>query len=146
MWSQDMTSRTKAIGSMPEAYPHLILNNFSTKLGQRTANILNYLFPVPKPDTKRIITFANQSDYSSFRHHMYEKHGGPKSIELKEIGTMDQNEAQTEWVIRPYIKKTQVSWGLKATRICFLCLFTSSFFFFLVSCQSRFQLYCSMFF
>ncbi|GFZ02623.1 ribosomal RNA processing Brix domain protein [Actinidia rufa] len=56
-----------AIGTMPEAYPHLILNNFSTKLGQRTANILKYLFPVPKPDTKRIITFSNQSDYISFR-------------------------------------------------------------------------------
>lgn len=84
---------------------------------------------MPKPDTKRIITFANQSDYISFRlvmvlsplgeilvtatnnyhpsikvffqiffldllsmtiqtlrHHVYEKQGGPKSIELKEIG------------------------------------------------------------
>ncbi|KAL0377736.1 UNVERIFIED_CONTAM: U3 small nucleolar ribonucleoprotein IMP4 [Sesamum radiatum] len=114
--SQDMISRKKAIGTMPEAYPHLILDNFSTKLGQRTANILKYLFPVPKPDTKRIITFANQSDYISFRHHLYEKRGGPKSIELKEIGprfelrlyqiklgTMDQDEAQTEWVIRPYM-------------------------------------------
>ncbi|KAJ9685072.1 hypothetical protein PVL29_017199 [Vitis rotundifolia] len=76
----------KAIGKMSEAYPHLTLNNFSTKLGERTANILKHLFPVPKPDTKRIITFANQSDYISFRHHVYEKRGGPKSIELKEVG------------------------------------------------------------
>ncbi|KAF7138718.1 hypothetical protein RHSIM_Rhsim07G0063100 [Rhododendron simsii] len=119
----------KAIGTMPEAYPHLILNNFSTKdvlpvlalnLGQRTANILKHLFPVPKPDTKRIITFANQADYISFRHHIYEKRGGPKSIELKEIGprfelrlyqvklgTMDQSEAQTEWVIRPYMNTSK---------------------------------------
>ncbi|XP_042518566.1 brix domain-containing protein ZK795.3-like [Macadamia integrifolia] len=106
----------KSIGTMPEVYPHLILNNFSTKLGQRTANILKHLFPVPKPDSKRIITFANQSDYISFRHHTYEKHGGPKSLELKEIGprfelrlyqiklgTVDQSEAQNEWVIRPYM-------------------------------------------
>ncbi|KAJ4978332.1 hypothetical protein NE237_009112 [Protea cynaroides] len=106
----------KSIGTMPEVYPHLIFNNFSTKLGQRTANILKHLFPVPKPDSKRIITFANQSDYVSFRHHIYEKPGGPKSIELKEIGprfelhlyqiklgTVDQTEAQTEWVIRPYM-------------------------------------------
>ncbi|KAK4746240.1 hypothetical protein SAY87_012552 [Trapa incisa] len=110
----------KAIGTMPEAYPHLILNNFSTKLGERTANILKHLFPVPKPDTKRIITFANQSDYISFRHHIYEKRGGPKSPELKEIGprfelrlyqiklgTMEQNEAQIEWVIRPYMNTTR---------------------------------------
>ncbi|BFG20395.1 U3 small nucleolar ribonucleoprotein IMP4 [Prunus yedoensis var. nudiflora] len=106
----------KTMGTMPQVYPHLILNNFTTKLGERTANILKHLFPVPKQDTKRIITFANQSDYISFRHHTYEKHGGPKSVELKEVGprfelrlfkiklgTVDQNEAQTEWVIRPYM-------------------------------------------
>ncbi|PQQ16538.1 U3 small nucleolar ribonucleoprotein IMP4 [Prunus yedoensis var. nudiflora] len=106
----------KTVGTMPQVYPHLILNNFTTKLGERTANILKHLFPVSKLDTKRIITFANQSDYISFRHHTYEKHGGPKSIELKEIGprfelrlykiklgTVDQNEAQTEWVFRPYM-------------------------------------------
>ncbi|KAE8124414.1 hypothetical protein FH972_019303 [Carpinus fangiana] len=111
----DLKNR-KGIGKMSEAYPHLILNNFSTKLGERTANILQHLFPVPKPDTKRIITFANESDYISFRHHVYEKHGGPKSIELKEVGprfemrpyqiklgTLDQDEAQTEWVIRPFM-------------------------------------------
>ncbi|KAL6572923.1 hypothetical protein OROHE_002399 [Orobanche hederae] len=109
-----------AIGTMPEAYPHLILNNFSSKLGERTANILKHLFPVPKPDTKRIITFANQSDYISFRHHVYEKRGGPKSIELKEIGprfelrlyqiklgTLEQDEAQTEWVSRPYMNTSK---------------------------------------
>ncbi|XP_068659814.1 uncharacterized protein [Aristolochia californica] len=106
----------KAMGTMSEAYPRLILNNFSTKLGQRTANILKHLFPIPKPESRRIITFANQSDYISFRHHVYDKHGGPKSLELKEIGprfelrlyqiklgTVDQTEAQNEWVIRPYM-------------------------------------------
>ncbi|ERM99110.1 hypothetical protein AMTRI_Chr01g103490 [Amborella trichopoda] len=106
----------KVIGTMSEAYPHLILHNFSSKLGERTANILKHLFPVPKPDSKRIITFANQSDYISFRHHVYQKDGGPKSIELKEVGprfelrlyqiklgTVDQSEAQNEWVIRPYM-------------------------------------------
>ncbi|KAF3437466.1 hypothetical protein FNV43_RR20219 [Rhamnella rubrinervis] len=106
----------KTIGTMPQAYPHLILDNFTTKLGERTATILKHLFPVPKPDTKRIITFANSSDYISFRHHVYEKKGGEKSIDLKEIGprfelrlfqiklgTVEQSEAQTEWVIRPYM-------------------------------------------
>ncbi|CAL5201496.1 unnamed protein product [Lathyrus oleraceus] len=110
----------KAVGTMPEAYPHVILENFSTKLGERTANILKYLFPVPKPDTKRIVTFANNSDYILFRHHIYEKRGGPNSVELKEIGprfdlrpyqiklgTVDQDEAQTEWVLRPYMNTTK---------------------------------------
>ncbi|XP_023759287.1 U3 small nucleolar ribonucleoprotein protein IMP4 [Lactuca sativa] len=45
-----------------------------------------HLFPVPKPDSKHIITFANQSDYISFRHHVYRQSGGPKSIDLKEVG------------------------------------------------------------
>ncbi|KAG5577776.1 hypothetical protein H5410_057910 [Solanum commersonii] len=96
-------------------------------LGERKVNILKHLFPVPKPDTKRILTFANQSDYISFRHHVYEKHGGPKSIELKEValdlnygftrcqatkpeiklGTMDQDEAQIEWVIKPYMNTSK---------------------------------------
>eukprot|EP00249_Psilotum_nudum_P003059 c16377_g1_i1 orf=380-1255(-) len=106
----------KALGTMSEAYPHLILHNFNTKLGQRTGNILKYLFPVPKLDSKRVITFANQADYISFRHHTYEKPAGVKSIDLKEVGprfelrlyqiklgTMDQIEAQNEWVIRPYM-------------------------------------------
>ncbi|XP_020425299.1 U3 small nucleolar ribonucleoprotein protein IMP4 isoform X2 [Prunus persica] len=106
----------KAMGTMPQVYPHVILDNFTTKLGERTANILKHLFPVPKPDTKRIITFANQSDYISFRHHTYGKHGGPKSIVLEEIGprfemrlfkiklgTLDQTEAQDEWVFKPYM-------------------------------------------
>ncbi|ONH90939.1 hypothetical protein PRUPE_8G084400 [Prunus persica] len=86
------------------------------ELGERTANILKHLFPVPKPDTKHIITFTNQSDYISFRHHTYGKHGGPKSIVLEEIGprfemrlfkiklgTLDQTEAQDEWVFKPYM-------------------------------------------
>ncbi|KAI5649076.1 hypothetical protein M9H77_35081 [Catharanthus roseus] len=110
----------KSVGTMPEAYPHLIFNSFTTKIGERTANILKHLFPGPKLDTKRIITFATQSDYISFRHHIYEKRGGPKSIELKEIGprfelrlyqiklgTMDQDEAQNEWVLRPYINTSK---------------------------------------
>jgi hypothetical protein len=43
-----------------EAYPHLIFDRFSSKLGTRVAAILKHLFPPPKHDTKRVITFANQ--------------------------------------------------------------------------------------
>ncbi|KFK38028.1 hypothetical protein AALP_AA3G060800 [Arabis alpina] len=107
----------KAMGKMPEQFPHLIFNNFTTKLGKRVANILKHIFPVPKPDARRIVTFANESDYISFRNHTYDKgEGGPKSIELKEIGprfelriyqvklgTVEQKEANDEWVIRPYM-------------------------------------------
>ncbi len=48
------------MGTISEAYPHLIFDKFSSKLGVRAANILKYLFPAPKHDTKRVITFANQ--------------------------------------------------------------------------------------
>lgn len=55
------------LGKMKEVAPHLILDNFTTSLGERTANILKHLFPMPKDASKRVITFANQKDYISFR-------------------------------------------------------------------------------
>jgi len=47
---------------MLKAYPHLILNNFQTDLGKRVFQ--------PRPDTRRVVTFSNNNDYISFRHHM----------------------------------------------------------------------------
>ncbi|CAB9518577.1 nucleolar ribonucleoprotein protein IMP4 [Seminavis robusta] len=99
---------------MSEAYPHLILNNFNTDLGKRVGNILKCLFPVPRGDSKRVITFANQSDFISFRHHMYSKPAhdnvalhevGPR-FEMKlyqiRLGTLEQTDADSEYVLRPY--------------------------------------------
>ena len=34
----------------------------------KVTNILKYLFPVPKPDSRRVLTFANDEDYISFRY------------------------------------------------------------------------------
>lgn len=106
------------IGTMSEQFPHLIFHNFKTRLGERVKNILKYLFPVPKEDSKRIMTFANHDDYISFRHHMYKK--VDKDIELTEVGprfqlklyeiklgTLDTiDAAETEWVFRPYMNTT----------------------------------------
>ncbi|KAG4103741.1 anticodon-binding protein [Neocallimastix lanati (nom. inval.)] len=105
-------------GTVSEAYPHLIFNNFTTKLGTRVSNILKYLFPVPKDDSKRVITFANDSDFISFRHHVYYKIGqdiqlaevGPRfEMKLYEIklGTADITEADVEWTYRPYMNTTK---------------------------------------
>lgn len=44
---------------LSEAYPHLIFNNFGTQLGERVITILKHLFPVPKIDSKRVLTFNN---------------------------------------------------------------------------------------
>ncbi|KAG2302758.1 hypothetical protein Bca4012_061087 [Brassica carinata] len=107
----------KEMGKMSEQYPHLIFERFTTQMGKRVMNILKHIFPVPKLDAKRIVTFSNESDYISFRNHMYDKgEGGPKSIELKEVGprfelrlyqvklgTLEQDEAEVEWVLRPYM-------------------------------------------
>ena len=38
----------KQVGTISEAYPHLILENFSSALGKRVGNILRFLFPAPK--------------------------------------------------------------------------------------------------
>lgn len=110
---------------MSEAYPHLIFEAFTSALGQRVATILKHLFPVPKPDAKRIVTFANRADFIAFRHHTYERPRGNASIELTEIGprfdlklyqirlgTIDQPHAEVEWVVRSFTrsaKKTKLA-------------------------------------
>jgi U3 small nucleolar ribonucleoprotein protein IMP4 len=75
----------KEVGTISEAYPHLIFEKFTSPLGQRLANILKHLFPVPKDDSKRLVTFANADDYVSFRHHIYSTPRGSSSIELTEV-------------------------------------------------------------
>ncbi|XP_044753930.1 U3 small nucleolar ribonucleoprotein protein IMP4 [Coccinella septempunctata] len=102
------------IGTMSEQYPHLVFHNFKTSLAERVMNILKYLFPVPKEDSKRVISFANHDDYICFRHHTYKK--VDKQIEMEEVGprfqlklfeiklgTLDTAEAaDVEWALRPY--------------------------------------------
>ncbi|CAG2055115.1 unnamed protein product [Timema podura] len=104
------------LGTMSEQYPHLIFHNFKTKLGTRVMSILKHLYPVPKEDSRRVITFANHDDYISFKHHTYKKVNG-KDIELSEVGprfqlklyeiklgTLDLGSAvDTEWALRPYM-------------------------------------------
>jgi U3 small nucleolar ribonucleoprotein protein IMP4 len=58
---------------MSEAYPHLIFEGFTTPLGERVVHILKHLFPVPKIESRRVITFAHSNNIISFRHHTYEK-------------------------------------------------------------------------
>jgi len=101
---------------MSEAFPHLIFHGFSTKLGERVTNILKYLFPVPKKESKRIMTFANTDDLISYRHHVYRKDENGK-VELKEVGprmelkmfmirqgTLDKEEtSNVEFRIHPFM-------------------------------------------
>ena len=101
-----------------EASPHLILENLETKVGARIAKILKALYPVPKADSKRVITFANTSDFISFRHHVYTKEKGKVAIrecgprfemqpyEIK-LGTWEQADAETEWALRPFMNTSR---------------------------------------
>jgi len=102
-----------------QAFPHLIFHDFNSNLGNRVQNILKYLFPVPKSDSTRVITFAHQNNFISFRHHIYSK-TGHKHVELTEIGprfemklyqiklgTLEMEDADVEWSLRPYINSAK---------------------------------------
>ena len=105
------------IGHVSEANPHIILEGFTTALGKRVATILKHLFPAPKDKSKRVITFANDADYISMRHHTYEMPRGAKSVALTEVGprfemklyqiklgTIDADDADVEWALRPFMR------------------------------------------
>lgn len=100
-------------GTISEAYPHLIFNNLSSKLGKRTQKILSALFPpAPKEKSPRVIAFANDQDFISCRHYLYAK-SGQKQVELAEVGprfdmrlfeiklgTVENVYADIEWRLR----------------------------------------------
>lgn len=105
---------------MSEQYPHLIFHNLGSRLGQRFTSILKYLFPVPKENSKRVITFANTDDFISFRHHTFSTGEGGE-IELKEVGprfelrpyaiklgTLENiAAAEDEWVLRSFMNTSR---------------------------------------
>ncbi|KZT24429.1 Brix-domain-containing protein [Neolentinus lepideus HHB14362 ss-1] len=104
--------------TVSEQYPHLIFDNFTSRLGLRVQDALKYLFPVPKKDSKRVMTFANENDFISFRHHVFVKI--PGSVQLAEVGprfemkpyeirlgTIEQTEAEREWVLAHYARTSK---------------------------------------
>uniref|UniRef100_A0A3Q3WJ68 Brix domain-containing protein n=1 Tax=Mola mola TaxID=94237 RepID=A0A3Q3WJ68_MOLML len=106
------------IGTISEASPHLIFHNFTSQLGKRVLNILKYLFPVPKEDSRRVITFANQEDFITFRHHTFKK-TNHKNIEISvflffclvymiKLGTLEnESSADVEWQHHAYTHTTK---------------------------------------
>ncbi|CCF53568.1 hypothetical protein NDA11_007540 [Ustilago hordei] len=104
-----------ANSTVSEQYPHLIFENLNSRLGSRVMSALKFLFPVPKDESKRVMSFVNQNDFISFRHHVFIK-TSHREVQLAEVGprfearvyeikqgTIDQGEADTEWVLRPYM-------------------------------------------
>lgn len=103
------------LDTMSEEYPHLIFHNFQSRIGDRVTDILKFLFPVPKLDSKRVLSFINKDDFIIFRHHTHKKEDY-KTVALDEVGprfvmklyqislgTVEMQHAQTEWVLRPYM-------------------------------------------
>ena len=101
-----------------EAFPHIVLHNLSTKIGERVGTILKHLFPVPKPDSRRVVSFVNQADFVSFRHHVYAPDKADVTLleaglrfELKlyqiKLGALDQTEVENEGVLRLYMNSAK---------------------------------------
>ncbi|KAF5321709.1 hypothetical protein D9619_000445 [Psilocybe cf. subviscida] len=113
--------------TVSEQYPHLIFENFSSKLGERVRDVLKYLFPVPKEDSKRVMTFSNDDDFISFRHHVFVK--AARDVQLAEVGprfemkpyeirqgTIEQTEAEREWVLTHYTRTAKKRSVLSTSR------------------------------
>ena len=112
----------KTVGTLSEAAPHLVFDGFTTALGTRVKTVLTHLFPPPKPDAKRVITFANRADHVSVRHHTFAAPRGPASAALTEVGprfelrlyqiklgTLDNAAAEDEWALRAYVRSAKKS-------------------------------------
>ena len=111
------------VGSMSEAVPHLILENFATQLGGRVKDCLRALFPVRhetknNANTGRVITFCNNHDTIQFRNHTYVKTGdrdiskvalrecGPRfnfSLYRIKLGNIHEEEADDEWRFNNFV-------------------------------------------
>jgi len=111
-----------------QQYPHLFFHGMTTPLGKRVRNILKFLFPVPKPEATRVMSFINQSDFISFRHHTYKKHRN--EVDLKEIGprfemrlfqirlgTLEMSYAENEYVLRPFMNSARNKEALEAPEV-----------------------------
>ena len=114
-----------ARSTVSEQYPHLIFEDFTSPLGKRIKSCLRFLFPVPREDSKRVMTFANERDFIAFRHHVFVP-TSHKEVQLAEVGprfemrracdarvdvsdraayeirqgTIDNTTADVEWVLR----------------------------------------------
>lgn len=111
----------EGVTTASEAAPHLIFNSFLTPLGARIRTVLSALFPQPKADSTRVLTFSNDADFISFRHHTFKKEkalgvAGAAAVTLAEagprfqmrpylikLGTLDQDGAEVEWVLKAFI-------------------------------------------
>ena len=77
------------IDKVSKVYPHLIFDGFNSRLGERITEIIKNIFPMPKAESKRVLTFSNKSYFISFRHHNFQTRKntkGENEFDLEETG------------------------------------------------------------
>ena len=92
--------------------PEVILNGFTTRLGNTVARMLASIFHYdPQFHGKRVVTFHCQRDYIFLRHHRYEfkstekvklRELGPRfTLKLRSLqkGTFDSKTGEYDWII-----------------------------------------------
>jgi U3 small nucleolar ribonucleoprotein protein IMP4 len=110
-----MRRQIENVPPLTSAYPHLVFEDLSSNLGIRVKKICQALFPVPKPESRRIISFVNRTDWISVRQHTFKRVSG--QTELVEIGPrmemrifrivrgpLDMPSADVEFALRSFIR------------------------------------------
>ncbi|NWW70798.1 IMP4 protein, partial [Climacteris rufus] len=109
---RNMRGTSGSVGTCGGTWGHRWGNTGGPRGGVGT--ILKHLFPVPRPDSRRVVTFANEDDVILVRNHVYRRQG--RTVELEEVGprfqlrpylirlgTLEQGDAaDVEWRWHPY--------------------------------------------
>ncbi|KAG6001609.1 hypothetical protein E4U43_001285 [Claviceps pusilla] len=109
-------------GTVSESYPHIIMDGFTSALGNRIAKILKHIFPPREAITSknkmgnRVVTFKNIDDSIEVRHHVFVR-TGYDSVELAEVGprmtmrpfeirggTLENKDGDVEWHLSQYTR------------------------------------------
>ncbi|KAG5928693.1 hypothetical protein E4U42_000122 [Claviceps africana] len=109
-------------GTVSESYPHIIMDGFTSPLGNRIAKILKHIFPPREAITSkskmgnRVVTFKNIDDSIEVRHHVFVR-TGYDSVELAEVGprmtmrpfeirggTLENKDGDVEWHLSQYTR------------------------------------------
>ncbi|EPE08199.1 u3 small nucleolar ribonucleoprotein imp4 [Ophiostoma piceae UAMH 11346] len=112
-------------GSVSEAYPHLMFEGFTSRLGERVCKVLKHLFPPRDPITSktklsnRVVVFKNIEDVIEVRHYVYVRTAhdavelsevGPRmSMKLFEIrnGTLENKDGHVEWHLNQFTRTSR---------------------------------------
>lgn len=82
-----LRSELEGCGQVQNFKPEIILNNFTTRLGQRVGRFFGALFnQQPNFKGRRVVTFHNQRDFIFFRQHRYIFDAPDKKPRLQELG------------------------------------------------------------